>query len=193
MNAYPGRLILLSGEFDAGKTTLLLMLQDELKSSGLKVTGVISPPILENGEKVGIGLQDLASATTRQLAVLRARAGDSAISTKRWSFLPEGMADANRFLADATPCDVLIIDELGPLEFVGQAGWTNGLAAIDSGRYALAICVVRPSLIEIVRSRWPQAQVIVVTRDTQADVQAALKNLALGLDSPARLGSTPTP
>lgn len=193
MNAYPGRLILLSGEFDAGKTTLLLMLQDELKSSGLKVTGVISPPILKDGEKVGIGLQDLASATTRQLAVLRARAGDSAISTKRWSFLPEGMADANRFLADATPCDVLIIDELGPLEFEGQAGWTNGLAAIDSRQYALAICVVRPSLIEIARSRWPQAQVIEVTRSTQADILAALKNLAMGLDSPARLGSTPTP
>jgi len=186
VNTYPGRIILLSGAFDAGKTTLLLMLLDELESSGLKVAGVISPPILKDGEKVGIALRDLATGFTRQLAVLRALAGDSAISTKRWSFSTEGMADANRILAEATPCDVLIIDELGPLEFEGQAGWTNGLAAIDSGRYALAICVVRPSLIENARSRWPQAQVIEVTRATQAVVLAAIRNLALGSDAIAR-------
>ena len=48
-----------------------------------------------------------AEGSRMPLAVLRARAGDSAISTKRWSFLPEGMADANRFLAEVDSAVVI--------------------------------------------------------------------------------------
>ncbi len=50
-------------------------------------------------------------------------------------------------LESATPCDLLIVDELGPLEFERNEGWPAGLAAIDSAAYKVGVVVIRPELL----------------------------------------------
>jgi hypothetical protein len=89
------------------------------------------------------------------------------------------MAWGNDVLGAATPCDLLIVDELGPLEFERNRGWTDGLAAVDSGDYRHALVVVRPQLLPAARARWPHAQVV----DVGLGDQITCLQHALSLDS----------
>jgi hypothetical protein len=56
---------------------------------------------------------------------------------------------------DAATCDLLFVDELGPLEFRGEGGFVHGFAAIEARRYLLAIVVIRPELLKDAMVRWP--------------------------------------
>lgn len=56
--------------------------------------------------------------------------------------------------------DLLVIDELGPLEFCRREGLSESFAAIGRGRFRLAVVVIRPELITAALARWPGAQVI---------------------------------
>ena len=53
----------------------------------------------------------------------------------------------NHVLSNSTPCDLLVVDELGPLEIDRGTGWQAGLAAVDSKEYAVAVVVVRAELL----------------------------------------------
>jgi len=186
LSAETGNLVILSGEIESGKTTLLQMLLDQLSSNNLKIAGIVSPPIVKDGKKVGIAMQDLTTGKTQQLAESRNMGTDSTVITKHWVFAPEVIEAGNHILQEATPCDLLIVDELGPLEFVRDGGWVNGLAAVDSRQYALALCVVRPSLVELALKRWPFAQVFFATRETQSQILSTIKPLAIQSRSTAK-------
>ena len=54
-----GKIIILSGERGAGKTSTCLRLAKEAKRRGLHPAGVICPARLVNGRKVGIDLMDV--------------------------------------------------------------------------------------------------------------------------------------
>jgi nucleoside-triphosphatase THEP1 len=82
------------------------------------------------------------------------------------------IAWGNEVLRAATPCDVLIVDELGTLEFDRGEGWLTGLSAIDAGDYRLGVVVIRPELLAVAQRRWPHAQVIAIEAADQAGVEA---------------------
>ncbi len=153
----PGKILLLSGDSGSGKTTLCLNLLERIKKHPLKVAGVICPPAFDGNAKTGIRLLDLASGEERPLARLRDES-DAGLSTHRWLFNEESILWGNERLAVAVPCDVLIVDELGPLEFERGLGFTNAFTAINSGQYRAALVVIRPSLLEQAFRRWPAAQ-----------------------------------
>ena len=102
---------------------------------------------------------DLRGGETRALA-RRRDAGEAAPGERRrWVFDEAVLAWGDARLAAATPCDLLVVDELGPLELDEGRGWTAGIAAVDSGDYGAAIVVVRPALLERARARWPMAAI----------------------------------
>jgi nucleoside-triphosphatase THEP1 len=141
-------LVVLSGESDCGKTTLCAQVAGLAGAAGLDVAGLLSPARRAGGRKVGIDVQDLRSGRRRPLA--EARAGsepDAGPGTEGWRFDPEGLAWGAELLGRATPCDVLVIDELGPLELLRGQGWRIGLDVLRAGGYRLALVVVRPALV----------------------------------------------
>ena len=81
---------------------------------------------------------------------------------------------------------MLIVDELGPLEFIEGRGWMNGLNALDSRNYRMAVATLRPSLLENAAQRWPGAQVyeLVSTDDVQPVWTALSRTAAEGLVRP---------
>lgn len=165
----PGKILLLSGTSGSGKTTLCLKLLKKLKTHPIHIAGVICPPAFEGSDKTGILLLDLTSGEERLLARLR-RESDAGISTQRWNFSEENMLWGNERLASAVPCDVLIVDELGPLEFERGLGFTNAFAAIDSGMYRGALVVIRPSLLEQAFRRWPTAQAFIMDESNRDEL-----------------------
>ena len=152
-------LFLVTGLSGAGKTTWCGDLVRQAQARGLRVAGLWSPAVFENGRKTGIDLVALHSQARRRLANLRDKT-PVALATIQWAFDPEVIAWGNAVLRELPQNDLLIVDELGPLEFIRQEGLLEGLRLIDDGRYRVAMVVIRPSLLPQAQARWPHAQII---------------------------------
>jgi nucleoside-triphosphatase THEP1 len=153
---------IITGEIGAGKTTFCLQIVELAREADLVLGGLISPGVFVDGRKVGINVVDLKGQQTRCLANPR-KEGISGPSTKGWSFVEESVAWGNRVLAQAVPCDVLVIDELGPLEFERGEGWVKGLTILDEGEFQVALVVVRPHLLDQALERWPSSKTVKIS------------------------------
>lgn len=151
--------LIVSGEIGSGKSTFCQQVAEQGRKSGIKLGGLLSLAVFEAGIKVAIRAVNLRDNQARPLAYLR-RSRVAGLSTKRWTFISETVMWGNEVLSRAVPCDLLIVDELGPLEFERGEGWLEGLKAIDGGNYAGALVVIRPSLIKQAQQRWPDADVV---------------------------------
>jgi len=168
--ACPPRLFLITGERGAGKTTFCRVFIDRLRersAANLDVAGIVSAGVWEGNRKVGIDAVAVRSGERRCLAIIR-RGGSAGPGTQSWVFQPETVAWANRLLAQAVPCDVLVVDELGPLEWLQGQGFMAGIEAVSSGHYRHALAVVRAGLLDHAMPHWPQAKVIWVDSISQA-------------------------
>ncbi len=154
-----GEIILLSGEFQTGKTNLCLDIYQLAQEAQVRVGGVISPAVFEGDIKSAIDVLDLKSGIRKRLAELRT-SHQTDLETHRWSFDSEVVDWGNKMLKEAVPCDLLMIDELGPLEFQRGEGWVNGFTVIESGDYSTALIVVRPSLIDEAARLWQVSRII---------------------------------
>ena len=76
----------------------------------------------------------------------------AALRTTRYRFDADVMAWGAASLDAACPCDLLIVDEIGPLELERRQGWVNALNVLREGQFDLAVVVVRPSLIDAFRA-----------------------------------------
>lgn len=153
------QLFLITGLSGVGKTTWCGELIELAQAQGLRVAGLWSPAVFENGRKIGIDMVDVHSNERRRLAHLRGRE-TAAVSTIQWAFDPEVIIWGNQTLDNLPENDLLVIDELGPLEFMREEGLMAGLRVLDAGAYRVAVVVIRPSLLPEAQARWPHAQVI---------------------------------
>ncbi|MEA4909911.1 MAG: DUF2478 domain-containing protein [Chloroflexi bacterium] len=165
---------LITGDRGAGKTTLCRMLIDAAHRAGWRVGGLLSPPVLEGRERVAIDVEDLRKGERRRLASLAQPGTPGEVHTCRWAFDAATLAWGDQALRQALPCDLLVIDELGPLEFERGQGWTSAFAALEhAGAYRMALVVVRPELLAAARRRWPQAEILTLMAVEQTPSLAA--------------------
>jgi iron complex transport system ATP-binding protein len=156
------QLIIVTGPSGSGKSTWCKELSRRAAGKGLSVRGILSPAVFENGGKIGIDLIDLSDGSRRRLAEQR-RGASSGVTTPRWQF-DEGTLDwGNAILGNLPPADLVIIDELGPLEFLRGMGLQNGLKVVDERAQPTICVVVRPSLVSDARKRWPHGLVMDVS------------------------------
>lgn len=153
------QLTLITGPIGSGKSAWCAQFIEEARAERLEVGGVLSRPVFTEGRKVGIDLLDLITGEERRLANLRT-AGSKGLVTKRWQFDPQTMTWANQVLRDLPPCDIVIIDELGPLEFARKEGLQEGMCIVDDKRFPELYVVVRPELLSQALQRWPWADVL---------------------------------
>jgi nucleoside-triphosphatase len=159
MTPKESKIWIITGPCQVGKTHFCNHLIKQAQTQGLALAGVICPPVIVEQEKTAISIEDLKSGERKILAKKRTTETEGLL-TERWSFDEESMSWGNRVLAETRGCDLLLVDELGPLEFKRGEGWQNGLLAIDNGDYKIAVVVIRPVLVEIAMKRWPSAHVV---------------------------------
>jgi len=132
--------------------------------------GVLTLPRYAGGRRVGLDVQDVAEGRVRPLAeTVGVTVGPS---MGRFRFHAEGIRWGSETLLRAQDCDLLIVDELGPLELLEGDGWHVALDVLRTGTYGLALVVVRPALVSrfmevLVR---PPAITVNVTPDNRDDL-----------------------
>lgn len=150
---------IITGPRSVGKTRFCTSLVQTARLQGWQVEGVICPPGYSGSEKSFIEIENLQ---TREHATLARVKGEEtgSLQTEHWLFDEKVVSWANDFLGSISRCDLLLIDELGPLEFLREKGWQNGLIAVDNADYRIAVIVVRPELIYKAKKHWPTAKVV---------------------------------
>jgi len=163
------RLVLLSGAHDAGKSVTCHHLMEQARQAGRQTAGILSPGAYAQGRKIGIVAMDGRTQEYRILASLRNEDDPDGIQTIHWTFDKSAIAWGNSVLADACPCDILIVDELGPLELTRGEGWQAGLAALDSRTYRAAVAVIRPELLAQAFARFAPCMTVTIASPSEKD------------------------
>lgn len=155
----PGsKMVILTGIRGKGKTTTCRKWVDQAESMGWSVSGLLCPAVFENGIKTGIDVKDLSTGITRRLAWLAQGTGTE-IATDHWNFDPDVLKWGSQVLNAIQKCDLLVVDELGPLEFYRHQGWMEAFDVIARSNFRLAVIVIRPELMDEARQIWPSAAI----------------------------------
>lgn len=160
------RIFIITGEVRSGKTLLISNVVIALKKSNVKVTGVYSPARFENNVKTGIYLVDISNEKKKLLANYQP-GWDPENPKREWKMDPEVLQWGYEVIRESVPTSVLIIDELGFLEFEKNQGWTSAFDILEDGDYKLAIVVVRIGLLKKAIAKWQSAKVIFIDEPSQ--------------------------
>mgnify|MGYP006304929073 CR=1 FL=1 len=164
-----GRVVILSGERRVGKSTVCAELVSLAREVGFRCGGLIT--LAEDGER------EVVDAQTGNRRRLTHGAGEGpAVIQGRFRFNPETIHWAIDVLARATPCELLIVDELGPLEVIRGEGWASAIDVVRGGAYGLAVVVVRPELVATVSALLPEMEpeLLTVTRENRSRLPGML-------------------
>lgn len=165
------KLYVLSAPFGAGKTTFCVALARHAREANWVVAGLVSPAMFSDGVKTGILIQDLHTDETRSLAIAKSQCVRGTciekydLSLGQWLFSSEAVRWGNLVLERSPQADLLIVDELGPLEFVRNEGWTQAFHRLSQPKDKIALVVVRPALVAQALSVFPHAQMLDLSTD----------------------------
>lgn len=166
------QIFLITGATGSGKTSLITNTLTEINKVGLKTTGIYSPARFENRVKTGIFTVDLSTGE-KELLAIHQPGWDPKNPAREWKMDPEVLKWGDDVIRNSVPTTVLVIDELGYLEFEKKKGWTSAFTIISEGDYKIAIVVIRPGLLEQALIKFENAEIITVEDPTQIKEHAS--------------------
>jgi len=169
-------LYILTGEMQTGKTRWLQAFIDYANEQGVEVHGILTPGVWEdqNGSFIKKGINMVLMPDRAEYAFALPQHDER--TDLGWTILDTAVYQANSHLRDilhaidSTDADVdishsnvrkvLIIDEIGPLEFSQEKGFINALKILQKGpsaQFEHVIVIVRPSLVDLAKKRFESA------------------------------------
>jgi len=150
---YPQAVIfILTGAVGSGKTSILKALTSSLREAEIAFDGFLSLRVLENERRVGYDLLDLQDG--RREPFLRINEKPEEQRVGRFSVLPPGLSLAGRIIDRSRAAELLIVDEIGPLELAGEGLWPALKEAMRDVRRKFCV-VVRDGLVDDVHGLFP--------------------------------------
>jgi nucleoside-triphosphatase len=133
-----GDIWLITGPPGVGKSTIVSKIILRMKAKGVIVGGCLTAEIREKGQRVGFEVRDLTNERRGKLAVL---AGGLGPRVGKYRVNLEDLASVGaRGLEDAAvSSELIVIDEVGPMELVSPEFRRAVKACIDSGKPILAV------------------------------------------------------
>jgi nucleoside-triphosphatase len=111
--------LFLTGRPGIGKTSVLLQVVDALTRRELKLGGFVSHEVREHGLRVGFAIVDIATRRKGWLAHVNQAVGPS-ISKYRVNMIDLNRIGTTAILTAIEEADVIVIDEIGPMELVSS-------------------------------------------------------------------------
>jgi nucleoside-triphosphatase len=137
--------IVATGAPGSGKTTAVMAAARRFQSAGGRLAGFVQPARMSGERKTGFDVRDLATGEAELFAEdVGKRQGDFGT---RFRFRKEGFALAARALGRARGGDLLVVDEMGPLELRGQGHLRAVQRALRTPGLRGAVIVVRRQLV----------------------------------------------
>jgi nucleoside-triphosphatase len=152
----PSRLWLVTGERGAGKTNFCRAVAERARRAGWQVGGLLSPAVFDGGTKTGITMACLPAGGSGSypLASRRNQPPFTRVLGE-WYFDPQVLEWGNIVLdglqntqGEKKILDLLVVDEIGPLEILRKEGWTAALPLLNGYHYRVGLVVIRPELVE---------------------------------------------
>lgn len=121
------KIFIITGKIDAGKTTFVKKLIKNLQEKNVKVGGIYSQKIMENGERIGYDIIDIE--TNKQELFLRKNLGETNFERiGPFNIFPNAFSVGINSLKpeNNTKNKLVVIDEIGKLEISNKA-WAESL------------------------------------------------------------------
>ena len=175
------RLIFLTGRSGVGKTSVLLRAVDILKAEGCSIGGMIGREVRERGVRVGFEIVDLATGGKGWLAHVNQPTGPR-VSKYRVNLSDLNTIGVASILNAIESTDVIIIDEIGPMELFSSDFKEAVMRAIKSKKPMIGTIHFRAHdpLINTVRAR-EDAEILEVTRGNRRRLHTVLVGRVLQL------------
>jgi nucleoside-triphosphatase len=154
-----------------GKTTLLLKVVEALKAKSYSVGGMVSREVRSCGARVGFEILDLADSKKHGwLAHVNRKTGPQ-VGRYRVNLEDLDNVGVEAVLRAVRECDVVAIDEIGPMELFSEKFRRAVLEAVESGKLILAVVhwKVRDKIIEAVKKR-EDAEIFNVTFENREEL-----------------------
>lgn len=167
----PKRILLVTGSPGVGKTTLLLKVVEALKARGYSVGGMISREVRSCGARVGFEILDLADSSKHGwLAHVNQKTGPQ-VGRYRVNLEDLNNVGVEAVLKAVNGCDLVAIDEIGPMELFSEKFKRAVLEAVESGKLVIAVVhwKARDKLIEDVKKR-EDVEIFTVTFENRCEL-----------------------
>jgi molybdopterin-guanine dinucleotide biosynthesis protein A len=161
--------LLVVGESGSGKTSWCREYIDRRRKSGSTVGGILSPAIEKQGQRVGSNALDLLTGQEIPFARLsRHNSFEEGEKVGDYTISRDGILFACNAIERAVEsrCDLVVIDEVGPLELQGKGLMPAVELALASAIDVLI--VVRSSLREALRKHFPDYEFTVIADLTKS-------------------------
>jgi nucleoside-triphosphatase THEP1 len=154
-------IFIITGSRQQGKTSHLKELTATLRSSHVKLAGFLSEGVHSGGKRTGFNLTDLKTGESTELC----RTDDRYEGPKQgdYRFNPAALVMGENILGSSLigGTEVIIIDEIGPIEISGK-GWYSAIEKLCSSTSVPQIWTVRRSLVEKAVRRWNTGTVHII-------------------------------
>ncbi|MBS7608083.1 MAG: NTPase [Candidatus Bathyarchaeia archaeon] len=173
------RVLLLTGSPGVGKTTLLLKVVDALKTKGYRVGGMVSREVRVGGTRIGFEVLDLASSKRGWLAHVNQKTGPQ-VGKYRVNLADLDSVGAEAILKAVKECDVVAIDEIGPMELFSEKFRKAVQEAVKSGKIVVGVVhwKARDKLVEAVKAH-PDTEIFTVTFENRDKLHQKIVDKAL--------------
>jgi nucleoside-triphosphatase THEP1 len=127
----------------------------------MKINGFLARGIHENEERIGYDLEDIASGET--MVFVRKVHTSGWYRYGKYYFSPQGESFGRQILKDVQVenTQLVIIDEIGPVELKGR-GWAEEIEALVNAGGVMQCWVVRRQLLKRVIRQWNIGDVMVL-------------------------------
>lgn len=161
------RVLLLTGSPGIGKTTILLKIVDALKAKGCSVGGMVSREIREGGTRVGFEILNLETKERGWLAHVNQKTGPQ-VGKYRVNLEDLNKVGVGAIISAVKDCDVVAIDEIGPMELFSEKFKQAVKEAVESCKLVIGVIhwKAKDKLIEMVKAR-EDAEIFTVTYENR--------------------------
>jgi len=176
-------IVLLSGAKGVGKSTVCQKLTRLARRQDKHIGGFLSIALFdEHGNKSGIKLVDPFSGKERQLASIADDLGGPIVGIYHMSAETLSWGTALALSAIEGKVDLVLVDELGPLELNRDEGFASILPTLYEVSDVNCLIVVRSELIDEIERRLTAAMIVrrVITLDNRDDMPGELARLLWG-------------
>jgi len=164
----------LTGPVQGGKTSLLKERIALLKKGGIRVMGFICPGTISQGRRSEFQLENIH--TGQRVAMGSEKEKKGWVKYRRFYFNPEAFSQGKAWIEKAVSeqADLLVIDEVGPMELEGM-GWSEILDFLENKTGVFQLWIVRQQILPEVLGKWKIPEDQIFTFETIEDLMKKWK------------------